>query len=130
MKKKDIEIGRRYAAKVSGKLATVRIVRESPYGGWDAMNTATGRKVRIKTAARLRRQIRQLPKNLLAIGTPVAINIAQGMHRARGTIRETCSDEGGVCYRVDITGGDDCNLHRNKHGELWINAFEVRRLPA
>jgi hypothetical protein len=54
MKKKDIQIGGRYLAKVSGKLTVVRIDRESRYGGWDATNVATKRSVRIKSAARLR----------------------------------------------------------------------------
>ena len=45
MKKSEIEI------------VSVRIDRESPYGGWDATNLATGRTVRVRTAARLRRQV-------------------------------------------------------------------------
>lgn len=56
MKKADVEIGGKYVAKVSGHLVAVRIDRESPYGGWDATNLASGRSVRIRTAARLRRR--------------------------------------------------------------------------
>jgi len=55
MKKRDIKIGETYLAKVSGKLVPVRITSESPYGGWNAINTTTGREVRIRSAARLRR---------------------------------------------------------------------------
>jgi hypothetical protein len=55
MKKADVQIGGTYVAKVSGNLVTVRIDRESPYGGWDAVNLSTGRSVRIRSAARLRR---------------------------------------------------------------------------
>ncbi len=55
MKKNDVETGATYVAKVSGKLARVRIERESPYGGWEATNVDTGRSVRIKSAQRLRR---------------------------------------------------------------------------
>jgi len=58
MKKADVEMGGRYVAKVSGNLVAVRIDRESPYGGWDATNLTTGRAVRIRTAARLRRRDR------------------------------------------------------------------------
>lgn len=54
MKKSEIKIGGEYFAKVSGRLVRVRIVNESKYGGWNAVNTATGRNVRIKTAQRLR----------------------------------------------------------------------------
>jgi len=57
MKKHEVTIGGVYAAKVSGKITIIRLLRESPYGGWDAVNTATGREVRVKTAARLRRQL-------------------------------------------------------------------------
>jgi molybdopterin biosynthesis enzyme len=55
MKKNEVEIGRHYIVKVSGKLTRVRILRESSYGGWDGVNVETGRAVRIKTAARLRK---------------------------------------------------------------------------
>ena len=59
MKKNEITIGGIYAAKVSGKVVPVKITGESPYGGWDAVNTQTRRAVRIRSAARLRRPIRQ-----------------------------------------------------------------------
>jgi len=55
MKKQDVQTGSIYIAKVSGVLANVRITRESPYGGWYGTNLATGREVRIRGAARLRR---------------------------------------------------------------------------
>ena len=53
MKKANVILGEVYRAKVSGTKVQVRIVRESPYGGWEAVNLSTGRTVRIKTAARL-----------------------------------------------------------------------------
>ncbi len=55
MKKCEVEIGTTYVVKVSGVLAKVRITGESPYGGWRGKNLATGREVRIRSAARLRR---------------------------------------------------------------------------
>ena len=54
MKKDDVMVGATYVAKLGGKLTRVRIERESPYGGWAAVNAETGRRVRIKTAQRLR----------------------------------------------------------------------------
>lgn len=55
MLKKDIEIGGVYIAKISDKLARVRIDAPAQYGnGWDATNLDTGRKIRIKSAAKLR----------------------------------------------------------------------------
>ena len=59
MLKREVEIGREYVAKVSGKIAVVRILRQSPHGGWEAVNEQTGRAVRIRTAARLRRAANQ-----------------------------------------------------------------------
>lgn len=55
MKKTDVKLGEVYEAKVSGIRTRVRLDRESQYGGWDATNLLTGRTVRIRTAARLRR---------------------------------------------------------------------------
>lgn len=57
MKKADVKVGRCYRAKVSGKLATIKITGESRYGGWDAINTETNRAVHIKSAQRLRRPV-------------------------------------------------------------------------
>ena len=57
MKKEQVQIGGTYVAKVSGQLAPVRIDAESRYGGWDATNIATNRKVRIKSAQQLRREV-------------------------------------------------------------------------
>jgi len=60
MKKSQVEIGATYIVKVSGKLARVRITYESPYGGWCGVNTATDRKIHIKSAARLRHKTREV----------------------------------------------------------------------
>ena len=54
MKKNEVKIGGVYTAKVTNKLVQVRIDAESRYGGWEATNIATGKKVRIKSPARLR----------------------------------------------------------------------------
>lgn len=57
MRKADVKIGATYMAKVSGRVVPVRINEESRYGGWVATNLATQHAVRIKTAARLRREV-------------------------------------------------------------------------
>ena len=54
MKKSDVIIGATYRAKVTGKLAKVRIDSEAPYGGWLGTNLETKRQVHIKSALRLR----------------------------------------------------------------------------
>ena len=54
MKQREIQLGKHYVAKVSGNLTRVRIDTASIYGGWEATNLETNRKVRIKSPARLR----------------------------------------------------------------------------
>ncbi|MCY2987671.1 MAG: winged helix-turn-helix domain-containing protein [Planctomycetota bacterium] len=54
MKKNEVQVGGVYSAKVSDKVVQVRIDAENRSGGWDATNLATNKKVRIKSAQRLR----------------------------------------------------------------------------
>ena len=54
MQKNNVKVGTTYIVKVSGALAKVRLTREHPRGGWYGTNLATGREIRIRTAARLR----------------------------------------------------------------------------
>ncbi|MEP0847323.1 MAG: hypothetical protein HRF50_10970 [Phycisphaerae bacterium] len=57
MKKDEIKIGHTYSAKVSDRVVTVRIDSTNTHGGWNATNTATGKRIRIKSAQRLRRAV-------------------------------------------------------------------------
>ena len=57
MQKHNIKVGSTYIVKVSGTLAKVRLTREHPRGGWYGTNLATGREIRIRTAARLRSEV-------------------------------------------------------------------------
>jgi hypothetical protein len=54
MKAINVHVGDVYAVKVSGKIADVKIVSVHPSGGWNGVNVATKRDVRLRTAARLR----------------------------------------------------------------------------
>ena len=63
MKKRDVVLGQVYAVKVSGRLQSVRLVAESPHGGWVGRNLQTGREVRIRSAARLRYPVQQATQN-------------------------------------------------------------------
>ena len=58
MQKQDVHIGTTYIVKVSGALAKVRITREHDRGGWYGTNLATGREIRVRTAARLRSEVK------------------------------------------------------------------------
>ena len=64
MKLSEVEVGGRYTAKVSGRVQVVRVVaiNEVPASRWsraktsiEAVNEATGRRVTIRSAQRLRR---------------------------------------------------------------------------
>ena len=57
MQKQNVHIGTTYIVKVSGTLTKVRLTREHPRGGWYGINLATGREIRIRTAARLRSEV-------------------------------------------------------------------------
>ncbi len=54
MQKKDILIGGKYLAKVSGKVVIVKVISESRLGGYQVINLTTGRSIRVRTGARLR----------------------------------------------------------------------------
>ena len=60
MKKRNVAIGNIYAVRVSGKMCPVRLLNESPYGGWLATNLYTRREIRVKTAGRLRYELVEL----------------------------------------------------------------------
>jgi hypothetical protein len=57
MLKKDVQLGETYLVKVSGKLAHVKLISESPYGGWVGKNAKTNREVRVRSAQRLRSKV-------------------------------------------------------------------------
>ena len=62
MKKENVEIGKTYLVKVSGKLVPVKLIRKydsfSWYlHGWVGVNLKTNREIHIKTAAKLHREL-------------------------------------------------------------------------
>jgi hypothetical protein len=96
MKKADVTIGATYIVKVSGKLTRVRLTRESPYGGWDGLNLATQREVRIRSAARLRAPVGQYRSARLNTTTPrlapaergLTLDLMRAWHQDRFDRRE------------------------------------------
>lgn len=54
MKNANVQVGKVYVVKVTGKMAPVRLEAVSPHGGWVGRNLRTNKEVRIKTAAKLR----------------------------------------------------------------------------
>jgi hypothetical protein len=72
MKRNDIKVGGTYVAKVTGKLARIRIDAEDPNGGWSATNLETKRRVRIKSARRLRHESDSETSDAPDSPTPIA----------------------------------------------------------
>ena len=93
MKKNEVKIGGVYTAKVTDKVVEVRIDAESRHGGWEATNLATGKKVRIKSPARLRE----------AVGGDGS---ATGTKKAKGGKKAKAQPETQPAQTSAPTGGD------------------------
>ena len=95
MKKSEVKTGKYYTAKVSGRMATIRIDAENPNGGWDATNLTTRKKVRIKSAQRLRHETRPPGKSgaeLKAIHAADQENARLAEQRAASADGQTASE--------------------------------------
>lgn len=58
MKSAEVEIGRAYLVKVSGRIVPVRIDNVLSLGkGWKGTNTTTRRRIMVRSAQRLRRKV-------------------------------------------------------------------------
>jgi len=99
MKKSEVRIGEVYRVKVSGTIANVRITGESPYGGWDGVNVATKRKVRIKSAQRLRGLAHHQPKRNTHAATK-AKKEPKATHETTAAMKRDTDERG-------ATGGPD-----------------------
>jgi len=84
MKKNEVKVGSAYLAKVSDKVVPVRITGTSGHGGWEAVNEATGKEVRIKSAQRLRGPVPGAARAASATPDvpPTAAPVAQGANLA------------------------------------------------
>jgi len=78
MKKHQVKVGTTYRVKVSGSVQDVSITGENPHGGWDGVNVATKRAVRIKSAQRLRGAIGSTAAKGAAAGPKDRLQTAEG----------------------------------------------------
>ncbi len=69
MKSGEVKVGTVYRVKVSGSVQDVRIIGENPHGGWDGVNVATNREVRIRSPQRLRAVAGERPAQRKVITT-------------------------------------------------------------
>ena len=103
MQKHNVKVGSTYIVKVSGTLARVRITREHDRGGWYGINLATGREIRIRTAARLRSEApKDGSRNLRAVVERAKKEIIA--HVAAGIVPRTCASFSELHDYVDANG--------------------------
>lgn len=123
MKKSEVRIGHVYRAKVSGKLARVRIDREHQHGGWDATNLETNKSVRIKSAQRLRSEL--TPKSSERTGhaakPPVnpTVEIVTGQPLPKRRTRDSAAGDGLTAFR-----------HQRKVDRAQADAKQPKRMSA
>ncbi len=78
MKKDDVKVGGIYTAKISDRLVSVRIDSAHSKQGWNATNTATGKRIHIKSAQRLRGPAKPAAAPKEADAKPAAVARAAG----------------------------------------------------
>lgn len=130
MKKNEVKVGETYLAKVSDKVVPVRLDAENPRGGWDATNMATNKKVRIKSAQRLRGAATSKSKASAAKGetvgveappSPEALTAAAHFDREAKkwfwTIRQDKQEH------FDSPDSYDSEEKANADGEKWLKAY-------
>ena len=70
MKKDDVKVGGTYTAKISDRLVSVRIDSAHSKLGWNATNTATGKRIHIKSAQRLHGPVKADKKKTGTVAPP------------------------------------------------------------
>jgi len=108
MKKNEVKVGQTYRVKVSGSMADVRITGVSPHGGWDGVNVATNRKVRIKSAQRLRGKTPRRPAKRKKIVSPAEAEAEReqaSAERAAGQVRKDIAKAVTAVVNGDLTKG-------------------------
>jgi hypothetical protein len=117
MKKSEVEVGKNYLVKVSGNLCSVKVTGESPYGGWIGRNTVTGREVRIRTAARLRRPLSPKPQ------PPVTSQVIGASTIKNGAVCFRC---GRTVTEAEYSCGESTCCHADVIPEEEYGKAEVR----
>ena len=109
MKKSEVKVGQTYRVKVSGQLTDVRITAVNARGGWDGINTATNRPVRIKSAQRLRSAVQRPGKRKKIVSLAEYEAEAQGdqasAERAAGQVRKDIAKTVEAVEEGDLTKG-------------------------
>jgi hypothetical protein len=89
MMKNEVNVGGEYMAKVSGSHVKVRVTSVSPHGGWDGVNTATGRAIHFRSAMRLSPlPVAKVPGSARTLGDVVKEAVAAGDAAALGRVAD------------------------------------------
>ena len=124
MKKSEVRTGETYKVKVSGNIADVRITGENPHGGWDGVNVATNRKVRIKSAQRLRGPARRPAKRKKIVSLAEYEAGAKGTSRKKDVARTVKAVEKG-----DLTKGVTIPTGKKKAGKKAAAKADGKKRP-
>ena len=138
MKKSEVKTGKFYTAKVSNRMATIRIDAENPNGGWDATNITTRKKVRIKSAQRLRHETRPPGKSgaeLKAIHAADQENARLAEQRAASADGQTASEramaESAPRAKKSRKAAGKANAAKKRDtGEPGVSSGQPKRLSA
>ena len=87
MKQSEVKIGSTYMAKVSNRVVPVRIDSKHSRQGWNVTNTATGKRIHVKSAQRLRRPVKVPAKAATKTPAKAAKPAAPSPTSAKGDIR-------------------------------------------
>lgn len=128
MQKQNVKVGTTYIVKVNSTLVKVRLTCEHDRGGWYGTNLATGREIRIRTAASLRGEVTSV-----AVGRFEQINNQrlQGLSydAARKIVDQT--EYGWQCQHCHHVNMDSRKSHVIcvKCGQLTIKHSKTRFRP-
>jgi hypothetical protein len=105
MQQDQVQIGKTYAAKVTDKIAPVRIDSENENGGWNATNLRTNKQIRIKSAQRLRNEITvpddEPAKAEEALKAAAAVSGSQQRKRAKKKLSQKERDQLRAQHKAD-----------------------------
>jgi len=139
LKKNEVQIGGVYIAKVTNRLVQVRIEKVSRYGGWEAINLATNKPIRVKSAQRLRSVVdsaqtmtkkgkgREKPEPVPDSDTVQTVNPRGEPEATPETAAPACPNCGGT--EVD-ENGDCAKCHEPKDAGKEVNAKKLRAKKA
>jgi len=133
MKKEQIQVGKVYAAKVSGSVVPVRITAEKWQGekhvGWSGVNVRTNKSVRIKSAQRLRNEVGPTPPDDGQAGSR-APGGTEGARAAQAGTSPNGAKKGGRAAKAPKTEGKPAKAPKAAKEPKAAKPAKPRRVSA